>query len=244
MRNYLGLHRHAAVRTELLDHPAIALRLAVAHIIAGSSLWKVEAEPQRPATEAIAASLRHAKAQSVFAVVRDAAAAQLGMEAEGNITRSHSSYSETPSLEDIFIALTNMLDDEVLRILTFVMAETLAAHSPIVDALGAFLSVDMKKWWSPDETFFSLLRDKNAINAMLREVAGDITADAHVASTAKVQKKIIADCLSGEGRIKVEYWLPRYMQFPAGTYLGGIIGRAGPESAPSEAEESSVAEAA
>jgi len=36
MRNYVGLHKHAAVRTELLAHPGIALRLSVTHIIAGS----------------------------------------------------------------------------------------------------------------------------------------------------------------------------------------------------------------
>ena len=33
MQNYLDLHRHAAVRTELLGHQGIALRLAVAQII-------------------------------------------------------------------------------------------------------------------------------------------------------------------------------------------------------------------
>lgn len=60
---------------------------------------------------------------------------------------------------------------------------------------------------------------------MLREVAGDMTADAHVTSTAKVQKKIIADCLSGEGRSKVEGWLPRYMAFPAQGYAGRLGGR-------------------
>ncbi len=53
---------------------------------------------------------------------------------------------------------------------------------------------------------------------MLREVAGDMSADAHKASTAKVQKKIIADCLKGEGRPRVEGWLPRYMAFPARGY--------------------------
>src|SRR5690606_10341537 len=39
MQNYIGLHKHAAVRTELLAAPSLALRLMVAHIIAGSSLW-------------------------------------------------------------------------------------------------------------------------------------------------------------------------------------------------------------
>jgi ParB family chromosome partitioning protein len=35
--NYLALHRYAVVRAELLSHPGVALRLAVAHMIAGST---------------------------------------------------------------------------------------------------------------------------------------------------------------------------------------------------------------
>ena len=116
----------------------------------------------------------------------------------------------------------------MLRILAFVMAETLAAHSPVVDTLGQLLGTNMHGWWTPDEPFFNLLRDKEAINAMLREVAGEVTANAHVASTAKVQKKIIADCLTGDGRTKVEGWLPRYMGFPAGGYTCRFVGEAAP----------------
>lgn len=81
------------------------------------------------------------------------------------------------------------------------------------------IGTDMRGWWEPDEAFFSLLRDKAAINAIVREVAGDRTADAHTASTAKVQKKIVADSLAGyNGHDKVEGWLPRYMAFPASGY--------------------------
>ncbi|RWN53284.1 MAG: ParB/RepB/Spo0J family partition protein, partial [Mesorhizobium sp.] len=61
MQNYVDLHRHAAVRLRLLDHPAITLRLMVAHAIAGSSLWQVRREPQRAANETVAASLAACK---------------------------------------------------------------------------------------------------------------------------------------------------------------------------------------
>ncbi|TIW06462.1 MAG: chromosome partitioning protein ParB, partial [Mesorhizobium sp.] len=57
MQNYVDLHRHAAVRAAMLDHPGTALRLMVAHAIAGSGLWQVRCEPQRTANETIAASL-------------------------------------------------------------------------------------------------------------------------------------------------------------------------------------------
>lgn len=133
-------------------------------------------------------------------------------------------WSVSRSMADIFGSLLHMEDKTVLRILAFVKAETLAAHSGTVEALGALFSTDMRTWWKPDATFLDLLRDKEAINAMLREVAGDMTADAHTASTSMVQKKIIADCLSGNGRDKVENWLPRYMAFPANGYTGRFGG--------------------
>lgn len=245
MRNYLGLHRHSAVRVELMGQPAVALRLTVAHIIAGSPLWRVEADPQRAITEAVGQSLAQAKAQAAFAEARTAIAARLGIDADEAIVGDRHGYGGRPTLEWFFHRLGGMTDDEVLRILAFVMAETLAAHSPVVAMLGTMLSTDMRQWWTPDEAFFDLLRDKEAINAMLSEVAGAVTANAHVASTAKVQKKIIADCLKGEGRTKVEGWLPRYMAFPAQGYtsrFGGNTAVVGIPDADTEGEDSFHAE--
>lgn len=69
-QNYLGVHRHAAVRTELLSHPSITLRLAVAHILAGSGLWRVEAEDQRTDSAATRTSLAASKAETGFAEER------------------------------------------------------------------------------------------------------------------------------------------------------------------------------
>lgn len=82
----------------------------------------------------------------------------------------------------------------------------------------------MKDHWQPDETFFELLRDKQTINAIVKEVAGKATADAHISSTAKVQKKIVQDCLSGARKSSVTNWQPRYMSFPMKSYTkhGGL----------------------
>lgn len=220
MRNYLGLHRHAAVRTELLAHTGVALRLAVAHMIAGSSLWRVQADPQRADGNAIRDSLGASTAEAGFAEERKRVRDLLGIEDEADtpiVPRQHD-FGLGRSREDVFARLTAMDDKDVMRVLTFVMAETLEAHGDAVDTLGAQFGTDMRVWWQPDDTFFDLLRDKEAINAILRDVAGDNTADAHVSSTAKVQKKIVADCLKGEGRAKVEGWLPPYMQFPEAGY--------------------------
>jgi len=72
--------------------------------------------------------------------------------------------------------------------------------------------------WSLDDIFLDLLKDRTAINALLSEVAGKAVADASVSETGKVQKKIIHDCLTGEGRETVKGFVPRYMAFPAGHY--------------------------
>jgi ParB family chromosome partitioning protein len=233
MQNYLGLHKHAAVRTELLAAPGAALRLAVAHIIAGSSLWSVRPDRLRPDNNAIGESVALAEANKGFAEERDRIAALLGIVfADGadspTVTGGGLYRSDRPALGEVFGALMHMEDATVLRILTYLMAETLEAQSGTVEALGALLETDMRNWWKPDPAFFDLMRDKEALNAMVREIASDMTADAHVASTAKVQKKIISDCLDGTREAQVESWLPRYMQFPASGYTSRFVGTAEP----------------
>ncbi len=224
MVNYIDLHKHAAVRTGLLAHPKVALRLSVAHIIAGSSLWSVHPEPQKAHSGDIGESLAGSAAEKQFSKEREAIRTLLAIEEPG-ADEDHrivppGLFKHERELADILAMLLPMDDGTVLRILTFVMAETLEAGTGLIEGLGLLLKTDMADWWSPDDTFFDLLRDKPAINAMLREVADEATADAHLSSTAKVQKKIIADCLSGEGRTKVEDWQPRYMRFPGTGYTG------------------------
>ena len=53
--NYIDLHRHAAARAKLLDFPQTALRLMVAHIVAGSP--GVKPDPQSCQNDATAQSL-------------------------------------------------------------------------------------------------------------------------------------------------------------------------------------------
>ncbi len=215
--NYLSLHRHAIVRAELLSRPGLALRLAVAHIIAGSPLWNIKPELQRADKEATASSLRASRAQSVFEVERQAVLQLLDMEpgTRGTVTRGN---------EDAFWAATvlarllELPDEAILRVLALVMAETLAAGSSLVEAAGVFMKPDVAQWWMADDTFLDLVRDRSAVNAMLGEIAGQAIADANVSETAKVQKKVIHDCLNGEGRDRVEGWVPRYMAFPVAAY--------------------------
>ena len=54
---------------------------------------------------------------------------------------------------------------------------------------------------------------------------GKAVADANVTATTKVQKKIVRDFISGDGRKKAEGWLPHYMAFPFRAYTKGGGGR-------------------
>ena len=225
MQNYLDLHRHSAVRAELLSHSNFVLRLAVAQIIAGSDLWSVQADPQNANSDAIKESLASNKAEDDFTVGRALTRRILDMDDDTNDTFvcRKEDWGKSHNLHKIFAELFKLNDEDVMTVLNFVVAETLPCGSAMVEILGSMLNIDMADYWQPDETFFDLLRDKEAINACVKQVAGKVVADAHVSSTAKVQKKIIQDCLNGT-RTGKQDWQPRYMDFPFGTYTkrGGI----------------------
>lgn len=226
MQNYLDLHRHAAVRSELLDHSGIALRLAVAQIIAGSNLWEVKAEPQKANTEVISESLAANKANGSFAIERDAIRALLDNSEDDSetIVPLKSDWHRNPNLYAIFAKLLTLDDEAVTRILTFVVAETLPSSTALIEILGNMLDVEMANHWQPDDTFFDLLRDKQAINAILQQVGGKSAAKGNITATAKVQKQIIRDYLNGTRELQQSDWQPDYMQFPMRAYTdkGGI----------------------
>ncbi|TIR18311.1 MAG: hypothetical protein E5X34_22330 [Mesorhizobium sp.] len=219
MQNYIDLHRHAAVRTALLDHPGVALRLMVAHAIVGSGLWTVRVEPQRAANEAIAASIAASKAQVTFAGTQREILALLGtLDEDGSVAGGS---GDDFALASVFARLLALSDEDVGRILALVMAETLSAGSAIVEALGNQLGLDMRGWWQPDDAFFDLLRDRQVANEMLADIGGRHVADGNSSEKVKTQKKIIRDFLSGEnGREPVDGWLPRWMAFPVSSYTG------------------------
>ncbi len=224
-QNYFELHRHAAVRHALLNDQGAALRLLVAHAIGGSGLWRTEPDPHRADRQEIAESVGSSKAVSAFAEQLKPTLKLLGLAVDRRtVVRSN---SDDYNVVRLFVTLLKLSDEDVIQVLTYVMAATLQCGTSVVEALGCHLKVDMTTYWQPDETFFSLLRDKASINAMLRHIGGKQVADGNVAITAKAQKKIIQDFLNGEGRKKAENWLPHYMQFPFKAY---IKGRGGPLS--------------
>ena len=218
MQNYLGLHRHASVRSHIMANSCVALRLIAAHMLAGSNLWAVKAEPQRTGNSATNESLAANKAQQRFENERIAIKALLGIEDEEPLVNHGSVYWGGRDLIASFTKLLTLEDDAILRILAFLMAETLEAHSALVETVGTHLETNPMRDWSPDEAFIDLLRDKEVINAMLGELAGEAVAKGNLTATANVQKGILKDCLSGEREANIENWQPRYMAFPMGAY--------------------------
>lgn len=222
-QNYIELHRHAAVRHAMLGHPGVALRLMVAHAIGGSGLWRTEADPQSTRKDETAESVAKSKAEAALAEERKAILKLLGFAEHGHtVVRNN---GDDYRVAEVFVTLLKLSDDDVLHVLAIVMAETLQSGTAVVELLGQHLNVDMRGYWEPDHAFFDLLRNKPAINAMVRHIGGKRVADGNVTATTKAQKKIVRDFFTGDGRKQVKDWLPRYMEFPFKAYTKGGGGR-------------------
>ncbi len=223
MQDYIALHRHAAVRAALIGRNGIALRVMVAQAIAGSSLWTVRVDPRSSRNDAVRESAENAPAEAKFDEHCRAALALLGFDPDApSVTRGDAGmYGAT----GVFLRLLNLPDAAVMDVLNIVVGETLDAQSPLVDALGIQLKVDMAPVWQADDAFFELVRDKEVLRAMMAEVAGEKIAAANSTEKGKTMARIIRAHLDGdEGRAKVERWVPRWLTFPPAHYTtrGGV----------------------
>ncbi|WP_415402455.1 ParB/RepB/Spo0J family partition protein [Tateyamaria sp. SN3-11] len=222
-QNYVDLHRHAAVRSDVLDHSGIALRLIAAHMIAGSSLWQVQADPQKAAKPEIAESLERNAGHRRMEAERANITALLSTDDDTALMDTANAWSPRPCITKVFATLQSLSDDEVTRILTFLMADSLSVHSPLIDELGEVMDSDMRQHWSPEPLFFDLVRDKQVLNEMVREYAGESIADQNLTATAKTQRAILNACLDGTRAPEREDWMPYYMAFPQGSYREEIV---------------------
>jgi ParB family chromosome partitioning protein len=215
LRNYVDLHRHAVIRAELVKRPDLTLRLIVAHMVCGSGLWKVEADPLQTRKAEIAQSVAEAPSSEQVRRALHDACLLLGEDNGESVIRC-GRYGE---LAATFSTLTVLSDDAIVQLATAAMAESLEAGSELIDVLGAHIALDLSGDWQPDGTFFDLLRNRTVVEAMVEEVAGAAARRANAGTTLKLQKAIIRDCLEGRnGRQKVEGWVPRWLKFPQGSY--------------------------
>lgn len=220
MQAYIDLHRHAAVRAMLTGHPKVALRLLVAHLIAGSHLLRATPEPQATQSDAVRESVETCRAETLFDEKRRAVLALLDLDADEPTVTGGSA-----DLAALFQRLIDLPDRAVMDVVAIVCGETLAAGSSAVEAAGRQIGVDMADWWQPDEAFFTTLRDREVLGGIVAEMAGEAVAAANRGEAGKTLKAIVIDHLAGtNGRTQVERWVPRWMTFPPAAYTdrGGV----------------------
>jgi ParB family chromosome partitioning protein len=125
----------------------------------------------------------------------------------------HREWGEHPTAE-VLARLLTLTDGEVLQVLAAAVAESLPANGGLLEVIGTLLQVDLRHHWTPDATFFALLRDKEALKRMLSEVGRDPPAKATTAELrAALQRR-----LDGQDGRPITDWLPRYLAFPPGRY--------------------------
>ena len=223
LTNYVDLHRHAAVRTELAARPHVAFCVMVAHAICGSPLWGVKVQEQHSRNDAINESIETCLAETRFDERRRAVLGVLGLDPE-RASVTHQGYGSA-NLVPVVTRLLELPENVVLDVSAIVMAETLASGSELIETLGDMLGVSMADYWQPDQAFYDLLRDKEVATAVLAEVGGSSVAQSNEKETGKVIKSVIADFLTGEnGRKRQDAWVPRWMAFPPSAYTtrGGV----------------------
>ncbi|UYV16667.1 ParB/RepB/Spo0J family partition protein [Porphyrobacter sp. ULC335] len=218
LASYADLHRQAAVGAQLASTPALALRVMVAHAIAGSPLWSVRPADTASRNAAIAASLAAAPATRALAEQRRAVLRLLGMD-EARVGLCQDRYGS--DLVPVLHRLIALSDAEVMQVLVLVMAETLAIGSEAVEYLGEHCGIDMADHWQADEAFLGLLRDREVMLAILAETGGAAVASANAGEKGATLKGLIADHLTGANdRPKCVRWVPRWMAFPPSAYTG------------------------
>jgi len=219
LQTYVDLHRHAAVRVALLGSPGVALRLMVAHLLAGTHLISAKPDPQTTRDEGTGESLANSFAEGVFGAARDHAKETLGISDPGKLLSRHA------DLTAIFLRLLDLSDEAVIDLIAVVMGEALSVGSIGVEAAGLHLGLDMADFWEADEAFLDLLRDKEVLVALVGDVAGETVARANNDEKGKALKTIIRNHLDGaDGRPKAERWVPKWMAFPPAAYTarGGV----------------------
>jgi ParB family chromosome partitioning protein len=191
----------------------------VAHAVAASGNWSVKPDSRRAEGEAVRESVAAGPAQGLFEAeakqVRKLLAPAFkgtdsDLDEDGDSRIAGRGYSDGGLTLRVFHRLLKLKDADVARIAAFVMAETLASASPVVDAFGALAKLQPREYWTPDAAFFDLLRDRSSVNAMLADLSGKKAADRLVSAKVKDQKAALATAVAANPA-----WCPTWMEFPA-----------------------------
>jgi ParB family chromosome partitioning protein len=189
------------------------LRLAVAFLLTGSANWQVTPDGTPPHHDTIGASVRDSAAHRDWQQHRATMQTLVGRDTDSDAEKPllHREWGEHPTAE-VLARLLTLTDGEVLQVLAAAVAESLPANGGLLEVIGTLLRVDLRPHWTPDATFFALLRDKDALKRMLSEVGRDPPAKATTAELrATLQRR-----LDGQDGRPITDWLPRYLAFPPG----------------------------
>lgn len=216
LAEYVLLHRHGVAQASLLKRPAIALRLMIAHAMTGSALWDIRAHECRTRKPETRASIEASSAASEVKTAGEKVDNLFQDKgANGKARRNSDSYR----LVEIFAALLQMSDEDVFDIVAYVMSETLEAGGSVVEAVLHVCEADPSRYWQPDEAFWTLVRDKRAINAMVEDIGSKPLADECRTDTAKVQKQQLTNRIDGIGCDPNSDWRPGWMSVPPRRYI-------------------------
>jgi ParB family chromosome partitioning protein len=213
LTNYIDIVRHAAVRVALATAPNVALRLAVAHIIAGGMHWQVKAAPRNTDTKAVALATQTLAADATLEARREEAWQLLlpdaGRKRLAKLRTIALTGQREVSMRDVYARLVVLDDAEVMQLLAMVMAEALAVGTGMVDVVGAQLGIDVAQTWVPDAVLFDLVRDRAVLTALLADVAGSDVANCHLTTTGTKVRAVLRNAAAEK-----RGWLPRWFAFP------------------------------
>ena len=128
---------------------------------------------RKPRKPEVAESLEASTAQQAFEKEREAIAELLGFDTAQILPERGEWYVIRPDMGTMLAHLMTLSDEEVSRVLTFLMADSLSVHSPVIDALAQMLGTDMATHWQPEETFFTLIRDKQVAECHGGRICGN-----------------------------------------------------------------------
>ena len=158
---YITTYRHTVVQAATLKaSPALALRLALAHIIGRSANWCIT--PTLPRCD-----LGHDVAAELDDLPNPIALRAAIVAAEHQVGTSLFSGNAQPA--EVFNVLLTLSDAQIATVFATVVAASLDAAAEIIDGMAPELDLDPA--WVCTDGFLSLVRQKAPLVALLAEVA-------------------------------------------------------------------------
>lgn len=218
LANFIDTVRLMAVRADILKHPKIALRLLLAHLAGGALYLKANEANLPNIPDGVSEALAELETHKKMLAATDAARELLGRAPNEAVIRDSGSFTSPNRTAEIFATLLAATDAQVMTFAAYLMAQTLAINTDIVDDVGAHFGTDVRKHWDPSDHLLDLVRDKETSSLILEEVIGAKAAASFAAATGRAKRDVIAKALTGNGREKIADWQPKWTRFPAGAY--------------------------